>query len=55
MNKREIAKRLKVCELRHGAPDNSADVYGHDGRHRDRTCIRIHGTDTWVYSPSETE
>lgn len=51
MSKREIAKRLDVCVLPHGGPDNSATVYGHFGRHSDRTCIRLHGTDTWVYSP----
>lgn len=49
MNKREIAKRLRVCERDHGGPLNAATLYGHFERDR-RECIRIHGTDTWVYS-----
>lgn len=50
MNKREIAKRLKVCKLPHGGPDNArrATVYGHTFG---QTCIRIVGSSTWVYSP----
>lgn len=49
MNKREIVKHLAVCERDHGGSHNAAIVYGHWGARRD--CIRIQGTDTWVYSP----
>lgn len=48
MNKREIAKRLKVCKESHGAPWNLATVYGHPFG---KTCIRIVGSRVWVYSP----
>jgi hypothetical protein len=48
MNKREVAKRVKVCTQDHGAPDNAATVYGH---HAGRTCIRLAGTHVWIYSP----
>jgi hypothetical protein len=50
MNKREIAKRLKVCKEEHGGEYNErrATVYGHRVT---KTCIRIAGTSTWVFSP----
>jgi hypothetical protein len=41
--------RVETCRLNHGWPGNAATVYGHPGSVR--VCIRIHGTDTWVYSP----
>lgn len=43
------ANALKVCEQPHGAEHNEASVYGHHGSRR--TCIRLFGTDTWLYDP----
>jgi hypothetical protein len=42
--------KVKVCDQEHGAKDNAATVYGHFGS--PRTCIRIKGTDQWVYDPA---
>jgi hypothetical protein len=48
-NDSEITKALRVCDQPHGGPSNGASIYGHHGSVR--TCIRLHGTDTWVYDP----
>lgn len=40
-------KHLCFCQLDHGAPGNAARVYGHAVR----TCIRLFGSDNWVYDP----
>jgi hypothetical protein len=50
MHKREIAKRIAVCDGTHGATTNTAVVYGHFANLRNRNCIRIVGTDIWIYS-----
>lgn len=52
MADREITVRVKVCEKEHGGPNNAAVLYGHGGR-RD-ACLRIEGTNTWVYEPRRT-
>jgi len=48
MKKSEWAKRLRTCHLDHGGTYNGATVYGHTYPWRE--CIRIKGTDVWVYS-----
>lgn len=40
---------LKVCDKDHGGKGNAATVYGHLASVRN--CIRLQGTDTWVYDP----
>lgn len=40
---------VAVCTKTHGAEWNVAHVYGHfDGV---RTCIRLFGSNTWIYDP----
>lgn len=43
--------KLAVCDLHHGSTPLTAEVYGHIGR----TCIRLAGTGTWVYSPGAAD
>jgi hypothetical protein len=43
-----LLERLRICDMQHGRPGNAASVYGHAVR----TCIRIKGTNTWVYDPA---
>lgn len=38
---------LAVCDQTHGEEDNAASVYGHYGSVR--ICIRLKGTDIWIY------
>lgn len=40
---------LKKCTLTHGVEGNDSTVYGHHGSVR--ICIRLYGTDDWVYDP----
>lgn len=42
-------QQLKVCKQEHGLDGNAATVYGHHGSVR--VCIRIFGTNKWVYDP----
>lgn len=43
----------RVCSAEHGGPNNAATVYGHYADLRNRTCMRLPGTDTWVYDLKE--
>ena len=40
---------LAICNETHGSAGNAATVYGHHASVR--TCIRLYGSDTWVYDP----
>ena len=48
---RPSLKALKVCKENHGGESNAATVYGHYGRLSRRVCIRLYGTNTWIYDP----
>lgn len=50
MPKREIVKHIRVCTEDHGGPHNAATVYGHYANLGNRSCLRLIGTDVWIYT-----
>lgn len=43
------SEHLRLCRRDHGGSLNAAHVYGHHGS--ERICIRLFGTNRWVYDP----